>query len=115
MIFIDVKKVFKINSFHKKTQESFITLNLAAEKENPQKMVDGDDNMYKRELRASPPISQVQTSTSSTTKKYRDLSNIKSQRLAKQRLKAFAASNKAAVSFGIHKVRTKIKLIFEAV
>ena len=77
-------------------------------------MVDGDDNMYKRELRASPPISQVQTSTS-TTKKYRDLSNIKSQRLAKQRLKAFAASNKAAVSFGIHKVRTKIKLIFVAV
>ena len=78
-------------------------------------MVDGDDNMYKRELRASPPISQVQTSTSSTTKKYRDLSNNKSQKLAKQRLKAFAASNKAAVSFGIHKVRTKIKLIFVAV
>ena len=115
MIFIDVKKVFKINSFHRKIQESFITLILAAEKENPKKMVSGDDNMHKRELSASPPISQVQTSTSSTTKKYRDLSNNKSQKLAKQRLKAFAASNKAAVSFGIHKVRTKIKLIFVAV
>ena len=77
-------------------------------------MLGGDDNMHKRESSSSSPISQVQTSTS-TTKNYRDLSNNKSQRLAKQRLKAVAATNKAAVSFGIHKVRTKIKLTFVSV